>query len=172
MRKSHIWAMWFLLGCAMLKPLQLFPWVVQYTCRGVCADRMGLPALPNRNGLLIWVMNGFLGGTLASQIDILDQIWCLGCCGCGKHHFFPITQHPWASSGCFLPSNPSWEDGHPWEIFCSSQSHGLPCLPSIISRRMSICGKYIISSNHPTSHWPLGCPFPSIIPCRMPDHEK
>ena len=79
--------MWFLLGCAMLKALQLFSWVVQYTCRGVWAGKIGLPALPNRDGLLIWVMDRFLGGTLASQIDIPNQPWCLGCCNCEKHHF-------------------------------------------------------------------------------------
>src|ERR1700743_2778378 len=89
-------------------------------------------------------MDGFLGGTLASQIDILDQIWCLGCCNCGKHHFFPITQHPWASSGRSLPSNPSWEDAHLWETFFSSQSCGFPCLPSIIPGRMPDRGKYFL----------------------------
>ena len=63
----------------------------------------------------------------------------------GKLIFSPSRGTPGLHQGTPLPSNPSWEDSHPWETSFSSQSRGSPppgCpFSSIISRRTLILGK-------------------------------
>ena len=135
---------------------------------------------------LLWIQRaGEYGSARVSQIDgkspdqsigIPDQFRCLRCCGRGKLHFFPIARHPWASPGRsphqILPGRMPIR-GNP--VFLPIARLPIPPrrpFPSIISRRMHVRGKYIISSDHPTSHWPPRHSFPLMIPSRMPDQGK
>ena len=70
--------------------------------------------------------------------------------------FFP--HHPWASPGRSPPSNPSWEDAHPWESSFSSQSRGFPAswVPLPIN--------YFREDVHPWEMLPRLFPLPATYP--------
>ena len=146
MRRSHIWAMWFPLGCAMLKALQLFSWVVQYTRRGGFG-----PAKWAYQYFLIWMgcWSEWWTGSQVEHRHLRLIGWYLGCCNRGKLHFFPSRGTPGLPQG--------------------TPSH------QILPARMPIRGKHFFPPDHTASlasHqlFSGGCPsvgnilFPPIIP--------
>ena len=116
-------------------------WGFPYTCDGVLPSQSIPMAHP------FWERHPWL-----DRVASLANSGAWGVSIVGKFIFSPSRGTPGLHQGAPLPSNPSWEDSHPWETSFSSRSRGSPAswVPLPIN--------YFWEDAHPWEMVPLAIP--------------